>query len=143
MSITSCSTNNIAKETFSGIHEETDPQLEKFLMANGYTKVTYYFDNKNKIDGEWKLYPRIQISEHLYIISVSNIAKSDKYGYAIFLDTNKWQVFDQMGPFYDSYPESAEIKTVSNGYTVTLTIRNPPDDDERTYRQTRFINKPN
>jgi len=58
-------------KTFSGIYDTQFDYIDRKLEKFGFGKVVYYYDDMNKKDGEWELYPKILLSDTTTIIDES------------------------------------------------------------------------
>ena len=136
----SCNSADKKPIDFSGINDNYSQSIEEFLEGKEFGRVSYYFDDMNKQDGEWNLYPQVKMSDKDFLINISNISDAIGYNYIILLDTSIWQIVDTIGPFYDSYVRSVDYSNIDDGYSIELTVENPPDDEVRTFVQKHLIN---
>ena len=116
---------------FSGIHNTSEGQIDRFLDSLQIGKITYYYDDVNEIGGEWELYPRLQINKSFFIVNVSTIPGNEFYNYLIFLDTDRWRIADIMGPYYDSHVDSIAVVMDDNSIAgISVKLTNPPEEGE-------------
>ena len=119
-------------KSFSGIHDTQFDYIDRKLEEFGFSKSTYYFDEINKKDGLWELFPKILISDSIFAVSISTIeGLVNQYSFVVLYDSKNEQVLDTIGPFYDSYVNAIKFKN-ENGITTHLTLRlyNPPEPYE-------------
>ena len=139
----SCNSADNKSIDFSGINDNYYQSIEEFLEGKEFGRVSYYFDDISKLDGEWNLYPQIKLSDSEFLINVSEISGAIGYNYVILLDTSIWEVVDTIGPFYDSFAKSVQYNEIDDGYSIELTVGNPPDDEVRTIVYKHLINNRN
>lgn len=127
----SCFKQDAQFVNLSGIHDDVSEEIVSFLEDQGFTKVTYFFDNEKNTEGKWQLYPSLEIERDLQLINVMEMPDSVGYNYLILLDKADWIVRESIGPFYDVYIESVNVIQSKNEYQLKIKIVNPPDDDSR------------
>jgi len=125
--------------TFSGIYDTQFDHIDRELEKFGFGKVTYYYDEINKKDGKWKLYPKILVSDSIFAVCISTIeGLENKYTFIIFYDSKLKQVQDTIGPFFDMFPNAIKFK---NGKLpqVTIKLRNPPEPYEPKFTFIEYV----
>jgi len=119
----------------SRIHDTTNAILTEFLEHSNFGKITIYYDEKTQKDGEWSYYPSVIFSESITAVNVSSIPNQEnKYNYILLLNPNLKLITDTIGPFYDSYIETVEIKHNKNEvHFLKVRLRNPPEQFDPKY----------
>ncbi|RLD55241.1 MAG: hypothetical protein DRJ01_16915 [Bacteroidetes bacterium] len=120
---------------FSGIHDTINVNLTEFLEQSNFGMITVYYDEKTMKDGHWSYYPTVKFSESITAVNVSTIPnKKNEYNYILILNPNLKLITDTIGPFYDSYVETIEIKHKKNEvHFMKIRLRNPPEQFEPKY----------
>ena len=73
---------------FSNINDKPNSDLVQFLEQSNFGKVTVYFNEKTKQEGNWSYYPELKISKDLTAVCVSTLPEiKDKYTFTIIVDT--------------------------------------------------------
>ncbi len=119
----------------SGIHDTIDSSIRSKLHIAGFGKVTYYFDDLNKREGTWELYPSLQISKKITAVSVSTIpGVESKYSFLILFNTKLNSISDTLGPYYDSAVDAIAAKVVNDKLTkLKVRLINPPEAEDPKY----------
>lgn len=120
---------------FSSINDKPDTDLIQFLEQSNFGKVTLYFNEKTKKEGNWSYYPELKISKGLTAVCVSTLPETkDKYTFIIIVDTKSKNIKDIIGPFYDSFVDDAkfELKNQSVSF-AKIRIINPPEPFDPKY----------
>jgi hypothetical protein len=126
---------------FSGIYDTQYNYIDKKLENLGFGKVTYYYDDLNKKEGEWKLFPKILLSDSVLAVSISTIeGLSNEYSFIVFYDLKSEQIQDTIGPFFDSYPNAIELINRNLPY-LTIRLCNPPEPYEPKYTFIEYENQ--
>lgn len=119
----------------SGIHDNTNTSIEEMLQKDGFGKIHCYYDEIKHMEGDWDLYPSLQISKSITAVHVSKIpGLASKYNFLLFIDNNSMSITDTLGPYYDSFVDAISFK-LKKGQIRYLKVRltNPPEMDEPKY----------
>jgi len=127
--------------SLSGIHDLPDTSIVNLMQKFGIGKVTYYFDNLNKVDGTWEFYPMIQVSKNISAVSVSTIPGiNSKYTFLVLIDNLEKEIIDTLGPYYDSMIEAIDVKLKNKQlYQLRVRLINPPEPFEKKYTIVKYI----
>ncbi len=110
--------------SFRGLHHKINPQIEELLEKKKFGKTVWYYDNKNKVDGKWELYPWVTLSQSLTVVNVSTI--QDKKGYTFLLlvsSGKKIEIIDTLGPYYDCGFTAVSYRDITADKAQELLIR--------------------
>jgi len=128
-------------KAFSGIHDTQFDYIDRKLEKFGFGKVTYYYDDIHKKDGEWKLYPKILLSDSILAVRISTIeGLPNKYSFIVFYDLKSEQMKDTIGPFFDSFPSA--IKLINENFAhLIVRLSNPPEPYEPKFTYIEYIRR--
>ena len=131
----SCSDINSQELTFNQIDKKLDTQIVALLCNKGYKKKTYYYDNFNKKDGKWMLYPWVKIDYTDYIlINVSKTPKNSKaYNFLIVYSKSEKKIIQESGPFYDKIFKKIYLKKKKTSSLLIITTSMEDEDIEENY----------
>lgn len=120
---------------FSSINDKPDNDLVQFLEKSNFGRVTVYFHEKTKKEGNWSYYPELKISNDLRAVCVSTLPETnDKYTYIIIVDTKSKKIKDTIGSFYDSFVDAAKFKLKNQSVNFAkIRIINPPEPFDPKY----------
>jgi hypothetical protein len=128
----------------SGLHDSMDITVVDFLDKSGFGKVTIYYDDLNKKEGLWKIYPSIKISNNMILLNVSTIKgiESKNYNFIILLDNLSKEIIDTIGPFYESYVDAIDYKIIKNKIDLLIVrLSNPPEAEEPRFTIVEYKRK--